>query len=463
MGLFDGVNADFASRTPPMNIQVEMGLLGALLCNNKMIEHCDRLRPEHFAGEGLADLYEAILDAISLGTPIDINLAQDKFPKALLLDCQQAMVGIGAIYTSFATYAADIRQNYLRRKAIEIWLSKAEDAFNPSVAIEDIASAAGQQIDNVMTGQIASSITCINDLLGDAMSASERARGGKTSGISSGFAAVDARLNGFEPQLIYVLGGRPGSGKSAFAHQIGINIARQGIPVLEIALEMSGIQLARRALSMVSGIPLGRIQSGQTSDEEVERLVVAQREMHGLPLYIDDSFGQTAAQVALKVRAAKRKYGIRFLMIDHLNLMAPEVQDARHGGTWVTERASATVLQIAKQCEVPVLLLAQLNRGVEAREDKRPGLADLRQSGAIEQDAYAVAFMYREEYYCGTAPEQRANERHEAYATRLSEWHTHRERILGKAELIWAKVRDGQPGSDYFEFDGQTTSFRERV
>ncbi len=148
-------------------------------------------------------------------------------------------------------------------------------------------------------------------------------------------------------------------------------------------------------------------------------------------------------------------------MIDHLNLMRAEDQDAKHGGTWSTERASGTVLQMAKDCECPVLLLAQLNRGVEGREDKRPNLSDLRQAGAIEQDAYSVCFIYRPEYYLGGSPELKDGESAAKHQDRVDAWTSRSADLRGKVEAIFAKVRDGEPGVDNLLFDGPTASFSE--
>lgn len=248
---------------------------------------------------------------------------------------------------------------------------------------------------------------------------------------------------------------------SALAAGIAINAARAGVGVLELSLEMSATQLGRRALCAASGVSLFNMKTGYISNEHGVRLVAARKELAGLPLTIDDAGGQTPAMIAAKARAAKRKHGLGLLMIDHLNLMRAEESDARHGGTWATGRASNTVLQIAKDCACPVLLLAQLNRGPESRDDKRPTLSDLRQAGDIEQDAYAVGFVYRPEYYLGGEPEQKDGEAPGKYRDRIAEWETRKRELAGVAELIWAKVRDGEPGTDRLTFHGPTTSFGE--
>lgn len=263
------------------------------------------------------------------------------------------------------------------------------------------------------------------------------------------------------PSSLYVTDEYIVTHNSSFGHSIALNAAQSGVGVLEISLEMSAMQLGRRALSTAAGVPLFAMKSGRLTNDQAERLIRARRELAGLPLTIDDAGGQTPAMIAAKARAAKRKHGLGLLMIDHLNLMKAEEADAKHGGTWATGRASNTVLQIAKDCGCPVLLLAQLNRGPENRDDKRPTLADLRQAGDIEQDAYAVGFVYRPEYYLGGEPEAKDGEGPAKLAERRAAWQDRKDACAGIAEVIWQKVRDGEPGTDQMRFHGPTTTFSE--
>lgn len=328
---------------------------------------------------------------------------------------------------------------------------------------EQIAARAALAIERLSMGSAASQQSTLDQAIDAALAAMERARNGKTAGISFGFKSFDLRLGGLEPGMVYVLAGRPGMGKSSVGHQIAMNAARAGHGVLELSLEMSATQLGRRTLSTAAGVPIERMKTGKISLAEADRIVCASKELYGLPLTIDDTAGQSPAVIAAKARAARRKHGgLGLVMIDHLHLLRAEDADARHGGTWSVERASATMLQIAKDSECPVLLLAQLNRGVEARDDKRPTLSDLRQSGAIEQDAYAVGFVYRAEYYLrGGIPEKQLGEIDAKFNRRVDEWQQQTAQAHGKAELIWAKVRDGEPGTDILTFDGPTATFGE--
>jgi replicative DNA helicase len=448
----------FFGREMPSNVLAEAALLGALLHRNSIIEQCEGLRSEHFHAPEHALIYAAIVEGVAAGHLVDAVSLKGRFDTKLLSGLLRAMVGL----ISAREYAQVIRETALSRRVIEIAESWMQVAYAGAASAAEIAANATAELDALMTGSRIGTDTALDAAMDASLTAMDKAAHGGTAGVSTGFPSLDKRLGGLEPGLVYVIAGRPGMGKSALGHEIAINVARAGHAVHELSLEMSATQLGRRALSTASGVGLSRFKTGDVSDEQAARIVQARQELGGLPLTIDDTAGQTPAQIATKIRAVKRQRGkLGLVMIDHLNLMRAEDMDARHGGTWAVERASATVLQIAKDCEVPVLLLTQLNRGVEGREDKRPVLSDLRQAGAIEQDAYAVGFVYRAEYYLKGAPEQGENERDGPYEDRLRAWHDHKERQRGKAEIIFAKVRDGEPGTDPLSFHAATATFGE--
>lgn len=459
------------SRLPPSNVPAEQAFLGALLCNNKVLDRAGPLLAQHFADPINGRIFDEAQRLIGEGRVVDAVTLKAAFGNSGILDevggvayltqLLTAMVGI----INAGDYAREIRSTWLRRQLIdaaEIMSNEAHE-LGPRRSPEEIAMAAIAMIDAAINsgGGLIETNTTLDQAMDAAIAAIEKARGG-SAGLSTGFNCIDARLGGLEPGLIYVLAGRPGSGKSALGHRIALNAALCGVPVLELSLEMSATQLGRRALATFSGVPLNVMKTGQISQGDGERLTLARRKLHNLPLIIDDAAGQTPRMIAAKCRAAKRKHGaLGLVMLDHLNLTRPDEEDARHGPTYVIERACGTMLQIAKDLNVPVLLLTQLNRGVENREDKRPMLADLRQAGAIEQDAYAVGFVYREEYYLNNEPERKEGELDERYIARLRSYEDHKASVAGKADLIWAKVRDGEPGTDHLLFDGRTTTFSE--
>lgn len=447
-----------ALRRPPANVEAEMALLGALLHNNKALDRCGNLAPEDFAGESLGAIFAAIREGVRAGRLVDGVSLATRFDHGILASLLASMVGIQPA----AEYARAIKEASQQRELIDLCQQVCDGCYG-GVSPKDLTAQMSAAFDRIAAGDMMERATTLDVAMDTAIAAMERAAQGATAGISTGFRSFDERLGGLEPGLVYVIAGRPAMGKSSLGHQIAVNVARSGVGVLELSLEMSAAQLGRRTLATAARVPIGAMKSGSASriSQFSSAIVAARKELAGLPLTIDDTAGQTPAQIAAKARSARRRHGLELVMIDHLNLMRADDADAKHGGTWSVERASGTVLQMAKDCECPVLLLAQLNRGVEGREDKRPNLSDLRQAGAIEQDAYAVGFVYRAEYYLGHKPEQKPEETDVHYEKRISEWETDKGRLAGRAELIWAKVRDGAPGSDDLTFDGPTATFGE--
>jgi replicative DNA helicase len=300
----------------------------------------------------------------------------------------------------------------------------------------------------------------LDQAMDDALrAADEAARREGPAGLSTGFPSVDAVIGGMEDGTVTVVAGRPAMGKSALGWQWALWAAQTGIGVLAVSLEMSARELGRRALCAATGIPITRLKAGRHSTEEMARLVEAQKRLAGLPLTIEDGGGLTAAMISMRARSAKRRHGLGLIMIDHLHIVAAADGDARHGPTHAIGNVSTAMKRLAKEFDVPVLLLAQLNRGVEGREDKRPTLADLRQSGTIEQDADAVGFLFREEYYLPCAEPPRDTDAQ--FHARLDRHRNAKQRLAGKAELIFAKVRDGAPCTVNLAFDGPAASFQE--
>lgn len=452
----DGYTPSFSAvRAMPANVQAEQALLGTLLINNRALEHCGGLEPAHFADPDHRMVFAAIRDGVGAGRVVDMLSLKDRFEPALLGNLAAAFIGHGAT----REYAQVIVERAQHRELLAV----AEDLAAGCYAARSPAEIAAEvvaRIDRATQGQQVDRLTTLDAAMDAALADMERAKDGALPGISTGFPTLDARLGGLEPGYVYVIAGRPGMGKSALAHGICINAARAGAAVLEVSLEMPAKQLGGRALAAAAGLPIAALKRAPTVGV-ANRIVAARRELAGLPLVIDDAAGQTPRQIAAKARAARRQHGLGLIMIDHLNLMRPDDEDARHGGTWAVSRASNTVLQLAKQAECPVILCVQLNRGPESREDKRPNLADLRQSGEIEQDAYAVGFVYRPEYYLGNEPERREADTDDKFNRRVDDWRLARERVAGRAEVIWQKVRDGETGTDVLAWDGPTASFSE--
>lgn len=456
----------FSGLRLPVNIEAEQALLGALLSNNKAYHRVSPiLIAHHFADPANRQIYHAISRRVEAGQIADPVTLKIEFEHAGILDEVGGTAYLAQLTTAMVAiinvrdYAQTIRDCWVRRELIdagEVMVNEAYGVGGARVDPAKIATDALAEIERVARNASTDAFTTLDDAMDAAMAAMD----GSTAGLSTGFRNLDLRLGGLEPGHVYVVAGRPGMGKSALAHQIALNVARGGAGVLELSLEMSATQLGRRSLITASGVPLSAMKNG-VSQAQAQRIVQARKELSGLPLTIDDAGGQTPRMIAAKARQVKRKHGLGLVMVDHLNLTRPDDGDEKHGPTHAIEKASGMMLQIAKDCGVPVLLLAQLSRGVEGRDDHRPNLGDLRQSGAIEQDAYAVGFVYREEYYLKGTPEQKAGESADRYASRVGEFRTRQDRVAGKAEVIWGKVRDGETGSDHLRFDGATISFTE--
>jgi replicative DNA helicase len=293
---------------------------------------------------------------------------------------------------------------------------------------------------------------------------------GGLSGISTGLRALDSKLGGLQPSDLNILAGRPAMGKSSLATNIAFNIAKarvrslaerpdlgpddaahDGAVVGLFSLEMSAEQLATRILSEQAGIPSEKIRRGMIEENEFKRLVEVSQEMAALPLFIDQTGGISVAQLAARARRLKRQHGLGLLVVDYLQLLTGSLRRASEGRVQeVSEITRAKAL--AKELNVPILALSQLSRAVENREDKRPQLADLRESGSIEQDADVVMFVFREEYYVErTKPAEGTPE--------FQDWMAKMQLVSGKAEVIVGKHRHGPVGTVDLQFEANVTRF----
>ncbi len=469
-------------RQPPTNIQAEQALLGAIMANGKALNAVvGYLRPDHFADPVNGRIYrEATRRILAGGVADPISLRQwfEADPDVgtvgvnYLSGLLTAMVSIVGV----REYGRVIYDCWQRRELIGI----AEDVVNRSFAAAPDDEPGGliantiDRLDAVVAGNGDDRKAVTFDAAMDqAIAGMERAmKGDKPPGVSTGMRSVDDVLGGLEAQTMTVLAGRPGMGKSALGMQWAVSAARDAreahvagaakAGVLVISLEMSAEQLGRRALAALARVPLEAIKRGRVSQADVDRVIVARRELDGLPLSIEDCSGLSMGMIRLKARVAKRRHGLGLIVVDHLHIVRPEDADVRNGATAAIGKISNALKQLAKEFQCPVLALAQLNRSLESREDKRPTLADLRQAGEIEQDADAVAFVYRGEYYLPKSdPERHRGESQQAFVERCQRVEEDRLRLRGRAELILEKVRDGSPGTVPLTFDGRTTFFRE--
>jgi len=468
------------SDTPsvPFSIEAEQQLLGALLTNNDVFDSITRLiRAEHFYDPVHRRIFELCSERIvrnALASPVTIKafMEHDAGLKELGGPAYLARLA-GAAVSSYAArdYARMIREFALRRELIA--LGQDISARAAMVAIDDDAEdqikTAEQTLYKLGEQGVAergfqSFLQAVNGAVEAANAAYQR--GGKLSGISTGLTDLDAKLGGLNKSDLLILAGRPSMGKTSLATNIAFNVAKahrtgdlpdgshgtvDGGVVGFFSLEMSAEQLAARILSEAAEVPSELIRRGELSEDEFRRFVEAAHALQNCPLYIDDTPALPINQLAARARKLKRTMGLDVLIVDYLQLLrAASAKDSR-----VNEVSEITqgLKAIAKELNIPVIALSQLSRQVENREDKRPQLSDLRESGSIEQDADIVMFVFREEYY----REREKPSDHDL--DKMADWQKLMEQVHGKAEVIIGKQRHGPIGSVELSFEGRFTRF----
>lgn len=454
-----------SQRVIPQNSQAEQALLGAMLANPKAFDMVvDFLRPEHFADPIHGRIYEAIARKVANGKVADPVTLRLEFENSRVLDevggtaylaqLLSAMVGI----FNAADYGRLIYDSWVRRCIIDAGGVMVDRAFGSEMTASEIVASGLNDLENTMLRSETSRCNTFDANLDLALTQiTETIQRKGPAGISVGMSDVDEVMGGIEDDTLTVLGGRPGIGKTSLAMGWFLHVARHVGPVMLFSLEMSGQALARRALASAAGISVEAMRLGRLSEVDVRALAAARKYLAWLPLYIEDAGGMTPTQIALRARMAKRKRGIKLIGVDHMHIIKPEAADMKHGPTWGVGQASLALKNIAKDLRVPVLALAQLSRGLESRDDKRPSMADLRQSGDIEQNADNIAFVYRADYYMKKAPEKTGKE--EKDAINLVAWEEKKAQFAGKAELIFEKLREGHCRTVDLMFDGAQTRF----
>ncbi|WP_457650246.1 replicative DNA helicase [Profundibacter sp.] len=462
----------------PHNIEAEQQLLGAILTNNDIYDRVAAIiGPQHFFEPTHARIFEVAASRIAknnLASPVTLKafLEDDEGLKELGGPAYLVRLA-GAAISGFAArdYAQMIYDLAIRRELIALGreisdkAAKVDIASEPKeqiVEAEQALYALGEQ------GQTDSGFQSFLKAVTDAVNVANAAyqRDGGLAGISTGLIDMDKKLGGLHRSDLLILAGRPSMGKTSLATNIAYNIAKayqkgtlhdgtegavNGGVVGFYSLEMSAEQLAARILSEASEVPSEQIRRGDMTEEEFRRFVEAAKQLEACPLYIDDTPALPISQLAARARRLKRTHGLDVLFIDYLQLVRPATaKDSR-----VNEVSEITqgLKAIAKELDIPVVALSQLSRQVESRDDKRPQLSDLRESGSIEQDADVVMFVYREEYY----KEREKPGDHEL--DKMQVWMDEMEALRGKAEVIVGKQRHGPIGHIELSFEGQFTRF----
>ncbi|MDX2101038.1 MAG: replicative DNA helicase [Alphaproteobacteria bacterium] len=472
-------------RTPPHSDEAEMALLGALLHNNATYEKVSEfLKPMHFANRLHGRLYDAIGRLIERGQIADPITLKHAFSQDPDLDGgvgTSYLMQLAASVTSVINapdYARAIFDLYLRRQLIDLGETVVNDAF-----VDDLERDAKRQIEEAEarlfslaeTGETEGGFKAFKIALKGSLQTAEAAyrRDGGLSGAATGLDSLDHLLGGLHQSDLIILAGRPSMGKTALATNIAFNIAASDAdphtgrrPVVGFfSLEMSAEQLATRILAEQTEIPSERLRRGELSNDDFDRMVEASQRLERLGLFIDDTPALTVQAVRTRARRLKRQQdGLTLVVVDYLQLLRGSSRAQNENRVQEISEITRGLKAIAKELEVPVVALSQLSRAVEQREDKRPQLADLRESGSIEQDADIVMFVFREEYYLARAePMQRPEEDIQKYQERHNAWKQRCEAAYALAEVIVAKQRHGPIGRVTLRFDGDTTRFSNYV
>ncbi|MDR0631959.1 MAG: replicative DNA helicase [Holosporaceae bacterium] len=457
-------------RVLPHNIEAEQSLLGAIMLNNGCYENISEfLLPSHFATPINGKIYEAISKLISQGLAADPITLRAYFEKQeelkevgggdYLVQLVNSVISIAGV----EDYAKLIYDMYLRRQLILIGegMSYSASTFEISVKATDQIENAEAKLYELAVSDSRGGFVPFSGALVSTLDVVEKAYKSDNSitGITSGFIDMDKWLGGLNKSDLIILAGRPSMGKTALATNIAFNAAMAyakkaegGGKVAFFSLEMSSEQLVTRILAQECAIPSEKIRRGEIREEDFSKIVEAHKKLMELALFIDDTPALTISSVRTRARKLKRQQGLDLIVIDYLQLLQGSEDKRNENRVQEISEITRQLKALAKELDIPVLALSQLSRAVETRDDKRPQLADLRESGSIEQDADVVMFVYREEYYEARREPTPGTDKHVEWQNRMS-------KIYNLAEVILAKQRHGPIGTMRLFFDGRYTKF----
>jgi replicative DNA helicase len=434
-----------ADRAPPQNVDAEKGLLGSILLDNHVIDDvADFLSADDFYLDRHQRIYRTIqrlhesgthgFDALTVaeGLTKQSELKEAGGPDYLVELYESVPHAAHAKY-----YAGIVRDKSIQRRLIYACTDILKNAYDDTSETEDLLNQAEQKIFHILQQQEAGNKIELREILLDTFARIDERLGrqGAISGLSTGFRELDNQTNGLQPSELVILAARPSMGKTAFVLNLAEAIAdRSQAGVVVFSLEQSKHELAERFLCIRGRLDMHKLRKGELDEDDRDKLLRVSHELSELPIFIDDQPGRSMSQIGAICRRLKRKDDIRIVIIDYLQLIEPE--DKRAPREQQIAQITRRLKFLAKELQVPVVALAQLNRGVELREDKRPKLADLRESGAIEQDADIVMFLHRPEMY---DPADHP----------------------GEAEVVVAKHRNGPTGIVRLNFKKQYMQFQD--
>ena len=481
---------DSTYRPPPVNYEAEQALLGAILENNHAFERvADFLRPEHFADAAHGRIFEAIGKLIERGQQANAITLKSLFDQDEALAEAGGADYLAKLQSSTITivnagdYGRTIYDLYLRRELIALGEDVVNDAFAQDLevtATDQIETAEQKLYGLAEAGQTERGLTTFKSAVIEAVNMAEAAfkRDSHVAGVSTGFKDLDKWLGGLHYSDLIILAGRPAMGKTSLATNIACSAAtaRQKDTgpdgtvvetpqvVAFFSLEMSAEQLATRIIAEGAEVRSDVIRRGEIRQNQFDKIFETSRALYTLPLFIDDTPALTIGALRTRARRLKRQQGLSLIVVDYLQLMQGPAGLRSENRVQEVSEITRGLKAVAKELNVPVLALSQLSRQPEQRDDKRPQLADLRESGSIEQDADVVMFIYREDYYLARErPTQKANESKEKFNERQADYDSRMDEARNKAEIIIAKQRHGPTGTVEMLFRGEFTRFSDLI
>jgi len=465
--------AALATTQVPHSVAAEQALLGLLMVNNRQLDDlAGTLLTEYFYVPLHASIFEKIETLVNRGreaNPITVR----EMLRGTPYDDEQTLIGHltqmfenAALGGDVKSLAEVIHTSYLQRQLMglgESLRSQASAAHRPDEAQQVLDTVSGELFRLTETGRGGNTARTLRDPLIEVITRAEQARreGGGVTGVTTGFLDMDQLLGGLHKSDLIILAARPSMGKTSFAVNIAQNAATRmltggshGAAVGVFSMEMSADQLAARMLAGAAGISSHQLTSGHLSEADFRRLTEAAGQLAELPLYLDDTPQLSVNALRARARRMKRLYGIGLLVVDYLQLMQGNSRGNADNRVQEVSEISQGLKTIARELNIPVIALSQLSRAVEARDNKRPQLSDLRESGSIEQDADLVMFLYREEYYLSRqlGAEEGMDEKTMKMKEKL-------EQVRGKTEVLISKNRKGPTGVVTLLFHPETTTF----
>jgi len=478
-------------RIMPHNDVAEQMLLGTLLCNNEYYNKIsDILRPEYFYIPIHQKIYESIQKFIEKGMLASTVSLKNFFDQDTSLQDMKGgeylniLAAFGSSIINVLDYSKLLFSLYIKRQLIEFGQEVVNTAYT-----EDLDNNGEEQLEEIENKLFKLSESNQSNkgefvhLRNNLLASIEKIQSAfkhkdSVTGTASGFKDLDSLLGGFQNSDLIILAGRPSMGKTAIVvnmaynatkflqkkfqdekQQKAKNVVSEKIiePSIGIfSLEMSGEQLATRLISMISGISSSKLRSGHMNQEDFAKVVYANKDMQNMPIFIDDTPALSIAALRTRARRLKRKNNVSLIVVDYLQLLKGSSKYSESNRVLEVSEITQGLKTIAKELNIPIIALSQLSRAVELREDKRPLLSDLRESGSIEQDADIVMFIFREDYYLMRKRPKEGTVEHE-------KWQNEMDNVMNVTELIIAKQRNGPIGTVKIHFDSKTTKFTDHV